>query len=63
MSDHENNGGRDSTDGGFDRPNDDGDAVGSVEAYESDGKTVLYDADNPLAWVETTRALSLRECA
>lgn len=37
--------------------------VESVEAYETDGRTVLYDADNPLAWVETTRALSLPECA
>ena len=34
-----------------DRPSD---PVASVEAYRDDDKMVLYDADNPLAWVEAT---------
>ncbi|AUX10182.1 hypothetical protein AArcSl_2562 [Halalkaliarchaeum desulfuricum] len=35
----------------------------TVEAYEDDGNVVFYDAENPLAWVETTRALDLGNCA
>ena len=38
-------------------------AVETVEAYEDDGRVVLYDAANPLAWVEATLAVSLRELA
>ncbi|WP_435127992.1 DUF7331 family protein [Halobaculum sp. D14] len=38
-------------------------AVETVEAYEDDGRTVLYDAENPLAWVETTRAVTLADLA
>ena len=33
----------------------------TVEAYEDDGAVVLFDAENPLAWVETTRAVSLSD--
>lgn len=36
-------------------------AVETVEAYEDDGRVVLYDAANPLAWVEATLAVPLRE--
>jgi hypothetical protein len=36
---------------------------GGVEAYEDDGSVVLFDADNPLAWVETTDAVRLSEAA
>lgn len=36
-------------------------AVDTVEAYEDDGSVVLFDAENPLAWVETTRAVPLNE--
>ncbi len=44
------------------RPNHDPD--GSIEAYETDDESVvLFDAENPLAWVEATRALTLREHA
>jgi hypothetical protein len=31
----------------------------SVEVYEADGGTVLYDAENPLAWLKSSRALTL----
>lgn len=34
----------------------------TVEAYEDQGNVVLYDAENPLAWVEATRALDLGDC-
>lgn len=34
----------------------------SVESYETEGRTVFFDAHNPLAWMETSRTLRLREC-
>jgi non-homologous end joining protein Ku len=34
----------------------------TVEAYEEDGAVVLYDAENPLAWIETSRAVRITEC-
>ena len=37
--------------------------VATVESYEVDGGVVFYDAENPLAWVETTRAVKLSELA
>ncbi|QLG63144.1 DUF7331 family protein [Halorarum salinum] len=46
--------------GGDDRPDE---AVDTVEAYEDDGQVVLYDAANPLAWVEASLAVSLKELA
>lgn len=36
-------------------------AVETVEAYEDDGRTVLYDAENPLAWVEAGTAVVLAD--
>ena len=56
------------------RTNDDGLTDGSelrsepegtatIESYETDEGVVFYDAENPLAWVETTRPLSLEELA
>lgn len=55
------------------RANDDGemdgtrrgepDSIATVESYETDGSVVFYDAQNPLAWVETTRSLRLEEVA
>lgn len=40
----------------------DGDiGVETVERYETDDGVVFFDADNPLAWVETTRTVQLRE--
>ena len=29
------------------------DGVATTEAYEQGGVVVLYDAENPLAWIET----------
>ena len=33
----------------------------TVESYETDDGVVLYDAENPLAWMETTRPIPLDE--
>ncbi|MCU4925021.1 hypothetical protein OB905_03345 [Halobacteria archaeon AArc-dxtr1] len=35
----------------------------TIERYETEESVVFYDAENPLAWVETTRAMSLEENA
>jgi hypothetical protein len=35
--------------------------VETIEAYETDGAVVLYDAENPLAWVEATRSYAIEE--
>ncbi|WP_199240815.1 MULTISPECIES: hypothetical protein [unclassified Halorubrum] len=41
---------------------DDSDAVDAeVEAYEDDGNVVLFDATNPLAWVEASRTVRLAD--
>jgi len=62
MSDHASGPGRgDSADA--ERPNREQEALGSIEAYEEDDTVVLYDADNPLAWVEATRTVTLRDHA
>ncbi|WIV67621.1 DUF7331 family protein [Natrialbaceae archaeon AArc-T1-2] len=37
--------------------------IETIEAYETDDGVVFYDAENPLAWVETTRTLELEEFA
>ena len=39
------------------------DGIDSVEAYETEEGVVFYDAENPLAWLETSQTLSLREQA
>ncbi|MDJ1430668.1 hypothetical protein [Halostagnicola sp. A-GB9-2] len=33
----------------------------TIESYETDDGVVFYDAENPLAWVETTQTLPLKE--
>ncbi|MFD1634921.1 DUF7331 family protein [Haloplanus ruber] len=43
------------------RPDPDG--IDTVEAYEIEDGTVLYDAENPLAWVESSTAVPLNELA
>jgi hypothetical protein len=43
------------------RPEPDG--VGTVESYEVDEGVVFYDAENPLAWVESRTAVVLHEHA
>lgn len=37
------------------------DAVQTTETYETDEGTVFYDAQNPLAWVQTDTAIPLNE--
>ena len=44
-------------------PGDELDAGPSIESYETDDGVVFYDAENPLAWVETSRTLCLEELA
>ena len=40
----------------------DPDAVDAeVEVYEDDGNVVLFDATNPLAWVEASRTVRLAD--
>lgn len=36
-------------------------AVETVEAYEDGGRIVLYDANNPLGWIESNSAISLAD--
>ena len=36
-------------------------AVETVEAYEDEGRVVLYDAENPLAWVEADGAVPIAD--
>ncbi|WP_171908149.1 DUF7331 family protein [Natrialba sp. SSL1] len=33
----------------------------TIESYETDDGVVFYDAQNPLAWVETTQTLVLKD--
>ena len=35
--------------------------VATGESYEVDDGVVLFDAENPLAWVETTEAIPVTE--
>ena len=35
----------------------------TIEAYEVENGVVLYDAENPLAWVQSTDAITLAERA
>lgn len=39
------------------------DPVEAVETYETDDGTVLYDAGNPLAWIESSVTVSITEAA
>mgnify|MGYP000389194511 CR=1 FL=1 len=59
MSDHVDAGRWDSA--AEHRPDPDG--IDTVEAYEIEDGTVLYDAENPLAWVESSTAVPLNELA
>ncbi|MFT4890833.1 MAG: hypothetical protein ACI9YT_001754 [Halobacteriales archaeon] len=46
-----------------DRTPDEPDAVASVEAYETEDGVVIYDAENPLAWLESSSAIPIRDSA
>jgi len=39
------------------------DRADPVETYETEGGTVLYDAGNPLAWIESTHTVPIDEAA
>ena len=36
-------------------------ALETIEVYETEDGIVLYDAQNPLAWLQTTAPLTLKE--
>ncbi|MFB6079854.1 MAG: hypothetical protein ABEJ81_02460 [Haloferacaceae archaeon] len=35
--------------------------TGTVEAYEADGSVVIYDAEQPLAWIEASTSVALAD--
>lgn len=37
-------------------------AVARVEAYDDDDGVVLFDAENPLAWIQATRTVRVQDC-
>lgn len=43
------------------QPSDEPAGVATIESYETEDGVVFYDAQNPLAWVETDRTLSLED--
>ncbi|WP_179234034.1 DUF7331 family protein [Halorubrum halodurans] len=45
------------------RSGDHGAADAEVEVYEDDGNVVLFEAENPLAWVEASRTVRLADAA
>jgi hypothetical protein len=40
---------------------DEDDAVARVEAYDDEDGVVLYDAENPLAWIQATRTVRVQD--
>lgn len=38
-------------------------AIASTEAYETDEGIVLYDAENPLGWIQSTAAVRIDDAA
>jgi hypothetical protein len=44
----------------FDGPTEDG-GVETIEAYDVGDEVVLYDSENPLAWVRTDHAVALKD--
>lgn len=39
------------------------DAIASTETYETDQGVVFYDADNPLAWLQSRETVQLEDAA
>lgn len=39
------------------------DGTETIEAYETEEGVVLYDAQNPLAWVQSSAAVTLEDTA
>jgi len=62
MSNHATSGETDSTDELRSEPGLP-EAVQSTETYQTDEGTVFYDAQNPIAWLQTDSAVSLNERA
>lgn len=58
MTDHVDSDGRDSIETESRR-----EGGATVESYDLNEGVVLYDAENPLAWMESNAAVSLREQA
>jgi hypothetical protein len=44
-------------------PRSEPDGTATIESYETEDGVVFYDAENPLAWVETSRTLTLEDLA
>ncbi|ELY60220.1 hypothetical protein C491_02950 [Natronococcus amylolyticus DSM 10524] len=42
-------------------PSSEPEGTATIEAYEIEDGVVFYDAENPLAWVEANRTLTLEE--
>lgn len=38
-------------------------AIASTEAYETDDGVVLFDAENPLGWIQSTAAVRIDDAA
>ncbi len=39
------------------------DAVSTTEVYETDEGVVFYDAEHPLAWIQTSKTVRLTDAA
>ena len=37
-------------------------SVARVEAYDDEDGVVLYDAENPLAWIQAKRTVRIQDC-
>ncbi|QLK25602.2 hypothetical protein HYG81_16185 [Natrinema zhouii] len=44
-------------------PSSEPEGTATIESYEIDDGVVFYDAENPLAWVETSQTLTLEDLA
>lgn len=73
MTDHADDGRWDRTDTGCPNQTVDAEAVdadgasdggvATVESYEADDGTVFYESENPLAWMQSSETVTLRESA
>jgi hypothetical protein len=48
--------------GGTDPGTTEDESVARVEAYDDEDGVVLYDAENPLAWIQSKRAVRVQDC-
>jgi hypothetical protein len=46
---------------GESRSADEDESVARVEAYDDEDGVVLYDAENPLAWIQATRTVRVQD--